>query len=59
MLHDVTLVVNMLRKKHRQLYGGADKSLARTEGVTSSAACQGRARFQQYRDASCHQFFFL
>ena len=27
----------------------------------SSEACQGRARFQQHRDASCHQvlFFFL
>jgi len=22
---------------------------------TSSEACQGRARFQQHRDASCHQ----
>jgi len=24
----------------------------------SSEACQGRARFQQHRDATCHQFFF-
>ena len=23
-----------------------------------SEACQGRARFQQHRDASCHQGFF-
>ena len=26
---------------------------------TSSEACQGRARFQQHRDASCHQVFSL
>jgi len=25
---------------------------------TSSEACQGRAKFQQHRDASCHQVFF-
>ena len=25
---------------------------------TSSEACQERARFQQHRDASCHQVFF-
>jgi len=35
---------------------GADKCLAR-QG--SSEACQGRARFQQHRDASCHQVFFF
>jgi len=39
------------------LYRGADKSLTRAE--TSSEARQGRARFQQHRDASCHQVFFL
>ena len=33
---------------------GADKSLARTRKETSSEACQGRARFQQHGDASCH-----
>ena len=37
------------------LYRGADKSLARP---TNSEACQGRARFQQHRDASRHQVFF-
>jgi len=26
---------------------------------TSSEACQGRARFQQHRDASCHQVLFF
>ena len=26
---------------------------------TSSEACQGRAQFQQHRDASCHQVFFF
>jgi len=26
---------------------------------TSSEACQGRARFQQHRDASCHKVFFF
>jgi len=26
---------------------------------TSSEARQGRARFQQHRDASCHQVFFF
>jgi len=26
---------------------------------TSSEAYHGRARFQQHRDASCHQVFFL
>jgi len=48
-------------------YWGADKYLARlgrkqarspTRKETSSEACQGGARFQQNRDASCHQFSF-
>jgi len=26
---------------------------------TSSESCQGRARFQQHRDASCHRGFFF
>jgi hypothetical protein len=30
-----------------------------TRKETSSEACQGRARFQQLRDASCHQVFFF
>ena len=30
-----------------------------TRKETSSEACQGRAPFQQHRDASCHQVFFL
>ena len=35
-------------------------SLAPTRKETSSEACQGRARFQQHQDASCHQgFIFL
>jgi len=34
---------------------GADKSLAATRKETSSEAYKGRARFQQHRDASCHQ----
>jgi hypothetical protein len=38
---------------------GAGKSLARPESETSSEACQERATFQQHRDASCHQVFFL
>jgi len=38
-------------------YRGADKSLAPTRKETSSEACQGRSRFQQHRDASCHQGF--
>ena len=37
---------------------GAHKSLAPTRKEKSSEACQGRARFQQHRDASCHQVFF-
>ena len=40
-------------------YRGADKSLAQTRKAKSSEACQGRARFQQHRDASCHQVFSL
>ena len=39
------------------LYRGADKSLSRPG--RSLVACQGSARFQQHRDASCRQFFFL
>jgi len=34
-------------------------SLSPTREETSSEACQGRARFQQQRDASCHQVFFF
>ena len=40
------------------MYRGADKSLARPGRETSSEARQGRARFQQHRDASCHQDVF-
>ena len=36
--------------------GTVRASLTRKE--TSSEACQGRARFQQSRDASCHQVSF-
>jgi len=41
------------------LYQGADKSLAPPGRGKSSEACQGRAQFQQHRDASCHQVFFF
>ena len=37
---------------------GADKSLVRPKG-NKLGKCQGSARFQQHRDASCHKFFFL
>jgi len=40
------------------VYRGADKSLARPGRETNSEACQGGARFQQHRDASCHQVVF-
>ena len=33
--------------------------LSPTRKETSSEACQGRARFQQHRDASCHRILFL
>jgi len=33
-------------------------SLSPNRKETSSEACQGRARFQQHGDASCHQGFF-
>ena len=42
--------------KIHTMYWGADNSLARKE--TNSETCQGRARFQQHRDASCHQGVF-
>ena len=41
------------------IYRDADKSLVRPKKETSSEASNGRARIQQHRDASCHQFFFL
>ena len=40
-------------------YRGTDKFLARPGSKISSKACQGRARFQQHRDASCRQVFFF
>ena len=39
------------------MYRGADTSLAPARKETSSKTCQGRARFQQHRDASCQVFF--
>ena len=36
------------------MYRSADKSFSPTRKETSSEAFQGRARFQQHRDASCH-----
>jgi len=38
---------------------GVLTSLSPTRKETSSEACKGRARFQQHRDASCHQVFFF
>ena len=38
---------------------GCWQVLSPTRKETSSEACQGRARFQQHRDASCHQVSFL
>ena len=38
---------------------GCWQVLSPTRKETSSEACQGRARFQQHQDASCHQVFFL
>jgi len=40
------------------MYRSAHKSFSLTRKETSSEACQRRARFQQYRDASCRQVFF-
>ena len=40
------------------LYRGADKSLARPGRRQARKHVKGRARFQQHRDASCHQAFF-
>ena len=40
------------------LYRGADKSLARP-GRKQARKYVRDARFQQYRDASCHQVFFF
>ena len=41
------------------MYWGADKSLAPTRKETRLEACQGRARFQQHRDARRHQVFLF
>ena len=40
-------------------YRGADKSLARPGRKQAGKQVRGRARFQQHRDASCYQVFFL
>ena len=37
---------------------GADKSFAGTERAQAEKHVRRRARFQQHRDASCHQFLF-
>ena len=37
---------------------GCWQVLGPTRKETTSEACQGRARFQQHRDASCHQVSF-
>jgi len=38
---------------------GCRQILSLTRKETSSEACRGRARFQQHRDASCHQVIFF
>ena len=43
----------------RVTYRGTDKSLARSGRKKISEACQESERFQQHREASCHQDFFL
>ena len=40
-----------------QYPGGADKSLARPGRKQARKHLRRRARFQQHRDASCHQVF--
>ena len=45
--------------KHPVYYHGADKSLARPGRKQAWKHIRRRARFQQHRDASCHQGFFF
>ena len=40
-------------------YWGADKSLDRRGRKQARKHVRRRARFQQHRDASCHQVFFF
>jgi len=42
-----------------EVYRGADKSFARTGRKQARKHVRRRARFQQHRDASCHQVFFF
>jgi len=49
----------LLKHVSVKMYRRADKSLAPTTKETILEACQGRTQFQQHRDASCHQVFFL
>ena len=48
----------MFRSVAGSTYRGADKSLARPGRKQARKPRQGRARFQQHRDASCYQVFF-
>ena len=54
--------VTVIYFKHYPSYGidltVCWKVLSSTRKEKSSEACQGRARFQQHRDASCHQVSF-
>jgi len=38
---------------------GCWQVLSLTRKETSLEGCQGRIQFQQYRDTSCHQVFFV
>jgi len=60
-VRDVRFISNITVESGGMLfmYRRADKSLDPTRKETSSEVCQGRARFQQDRDASCYQEFFL
>ena len=50
----------MEQTEQRQVsYRGPDKSLDRRGEETSSETSRGRPRFQQHRDASCHQVFYF
>jgi len=48
----IILIIIILILFKKSLYRGADNSIAPTRKETSSEAGQGRARFQQHRDAS-------
>ena len=53
--HDPALSQTQFIHKYR----GADKSLAPNRKETSTESCQGRARFEQNREANCREVSFL